>query len=265
MIIQSDVASSKEISKGLVRYNNSKLGKLPFKEGNVYITENGEIKAIAFAGSGWNVIDVEEIWVKDILFLSPLLEKVKEIHVDIAKKVRVFTYDSVYVKHLITLWYDLECTVTGMPKNGNYYVLTNKKPYITNEKYTYNTNESLQTEAEAIIENYKKSLKIEENEYFVYSLKDEGVLVGGVKGSFGNNYVSVDTLWVDETYRGQYLGNKLMTHLEEVAKARGVNNVMLSTCTFQAKDFYEKLGYTVIGVTKDVPLGSDDHFMVKKL
>jgi ribosomal protein S18 acetylase RimI-like enzyme len=56
-----------------------------------------------------------------------------------------------------------------------------------------------------------------------------------------------------------------MKYIENVAMDKGINNLLLSTCTFQAKIFYEKLGYTVVGVIKEVPIGSDDHIMTKKI
>ena len=131
--------------------------------------------------------------------------------------------------------------------------------------YNYSSNESFLKRVEEILAEHNKAMSIEKNEYFEYSLKDDVLLVCGLKGRFSNNYVSVATLWVDEKYKNKYLGNKLINYLEEVARERGFDNIILSTCTFQAKRFYEKLGYNVIGITKDVPLEFDYHIMIKRV
>jgi len=39
----------------------------------------------------------------------------------------------------------------------------------------------------------------------------------------------------------------------------------LDTFDFQAKGFYEKLGYTVFGVLEDCPEGHNRYYMSKKL
>ncbi|MBT3654393.1 MAG: GNAT family N-acetyltransferase [Euryarchaeota archaeon] len=262
--IAEDIANSKNISKGLIEFNISKIGKLPYKEANIYLFSDGEMKGIAFSESGWNNIEIRDIWVDDVIYLNPLLEKVKEIHSEIAAKITVFTHDSDYVKHLIVLGYELVCTIPDMPKNGNYYGLLNDKPFSTSS-YKFSTNKIYLIKAKKILNEYYKSFNLEKKQYFVYSIKKNDLLVGGIKGSFSNNYASIDTIWVDEPFRKQYLGVRLMKYIENVAMDKGINNLLLSTCTFQAKIFYEKLGYMVVGVIKEVPIGSDDHIMTKKI
>jgi ribosomal protein S18 acetylase RimI-like enzyme len=58
----------------------------------------------------------------------------------------------------------------------------------------------------------------------------------------------LDLIFIDEAYRGQGWGSKMMANWEENMKRMGYAYVMLSTQEDEtAKYFYEKLGYRRIG------------------
>ncbi|MFP3012053.1 MAG: GNAT family N-acetyltransferase [Rickettsia sp.] len=58
---------------------------------------------------------------------------------------------------------------------------------------------------------------------------------------WGSLYIT--SLFVDENHRNKKYGSILMEKAEELARERGCNFIALSTTDFQAKPFYEKLGY----------------------
>lgn len=96
---------------------------------------------------------------------------------------------------------------------------------------------------------------------FVY---EDDVLIGGVYGYFTPRWLYVDTLWVSPASRGQNLGTRLITTLEQAAVQRGIMRAFLGTSSFQARPFYERLGYSVIG-TYTLTEQFDNHIMVKQL
>ena len=75
----------------------------------------------------------------------------------------------------------------------------------------------------------------------------------------------IDTLWVDEKYRGKGLGSKLLAEVEKTAKDKGCYLIHLDTFDFQAKEFYEKQGYELFGVLEDCPKGHCRYYFTKKL
>ena len=76
-------------------------------------------------------------------------------------------------------------------------------------------------------------------------LRDEtGQIVGGLCGWTWWGWLSIDTLWLDEAARGRGYGTRLVQQAEDLARARGCRHVILNTMSFQAPDFYRKLGYT---------------------
>lgn len=52
---------------------------------------------------------------------------------------------------------------------------------------------------------------------------------------------------------------------EAIAHDKGCVGVWLDTFSFQAPDFYQKLGYSVFGELKDYPPGYSRFFLQKRL
>jgi GNAT superfamily N-acetyltransferase len=93
----------------------------------------------------------------------------------------------------------------------------------------------------------------------------DGAVVGGLWGRTAYDWLFVELLFVPEPLRGRGLGSELMKRAESEARARGCQNAWLDTFEFQARAFYERLGYTCFGELKDYPVGSARYFMRKRL
>lgn len=100
-----------------------------------------------------------------------------------------------------------------------------------------------------------------------YGIKDEaGRVIAGILGVlYCWNCLSVEALWTDEDFRGRGLGTALMTRIESEARKSGALLSHLDTFDFQAKDFYERRGYTVFGVLDGCPPGRKRFYMRKTL
>ena len=97
-------------------------------------------------------------------------------------------------------------------------------------------------------------------------LKDEqGRIVGGAHGDLWGASVHIAAMWVDDNYRGQGYGSKLLTKVEEYAASHGHRLAYLETTSFQARPFYEGLGYTVFGELPGVAEGVTLYFLRKNL
>lgn len=94
---------------------------------------------------------------------------------------------------------------------------------------------------------------------------DAGAVAGGLWGRTLYRWLYVWFLVLPEQMRGQGLGTRLMRDAEREALARGCVGAMLDTFSFQARPFYEKLGYSVFGTVEDMPPGHRMHFMQKRL
>lgn len=95
---------------------------------------------------------------------------------------------------------------------------------------------------------------------------EKGEIIAGILSRmYCWNCLFVDTLFVDEIYRGQGLGEKLLKEVEKVAINKGCELIHLDTFDFQAKDFYLKYGYEIFGVLEDCPQGHCRYYLKKKV
>jgi GNAT superfamily N-acetyltransferase len=89
--------------------------------------------------------------------------------------------------------------------------------------------------------------------------------VGGLVGWTSFSYLHVNLLYLPDTLRGAGLGSQVMALAEEEAIRRGCHGAWLDTFSFQARGFYERLGYTVFGAIADFPPGHSRYFLKKDL
>ena len=99
---------------------------------------------------------------------------------------------------------------------------------------------------------------------FVLRAADESI-VGGVIGATYWDWLYVDLLWLQEEFRGQGYGHRLLEAAEKEARKRGAKNAYLDTFSFQAPDFYEQHGYQVFGTLEGFPAGHRRFFFQKEL
>ncbi|HLZ83233.1 MAG TPA: GNAT family N-acetyltransferase [Caulobacteraceae bacterium] len=92
-----------------------------------------------------------------------------------------------------------------------------------------------------------------------------GEVLGGLLGMIWAGWLQVGTLWIAEAVRHQGHGWALLAAAEAYARDRGCIGVCLDTFSFQARPFYERHGYSVIGTQADYPPGHRRFFMEKRL
>jgi GNAT superfamily N-acetyltransferase len=92
-----------------------------------------------------------------------------------------------------------------------------------------------------------------------------GEPIGGLAGWSDWDWLFIVMIFVPESLRGQGLGRELMQRAENHARDGNLRGIWLDTFDFQARPFYEKLGYTVFGTLDDHPIGGQRYFMQKRL
>ena len=93
----------------------------------------------------------------------------------------------------------------------------------------------------------------------------EGNLAGGLIADTYWNWLDVDDFWLDARVRGRGIGRIMLHAAEQEAIARDCRFAKLETFSFQARGFYERCGYKVVGELCDYPPGSSLFWMVKEL
>jgi GNAT superfamily N-acetyltransferase len=99
----------------------------------------------------------------------------------------------------------------------------------------------------------------------VLSNPDTGGVLDGLWGETNFAHLHVDLLFVPEALRGTGRGRQMLLQAEQEAIARGCRGAWLDTYSFQARGFYERLGYAVFGILNDYPPGQNRIFLHKVL
>lgn len=102
-------------------------------------------------------------------------------------------------------------------------------------------------------------------ELSVVARDDAGAVIGGLLGETNLGWLFVAALWVAEPHRGLGVGSGLLAEAEQEARRRDCVGVYLDTYSFQARPFYERLGYQLFGTLSDCPPGAVKYYLYKRL
>lgn len=97
-------------------------------------------------------------------------------------------------------------------------------------------------------------------------IEEDGKLVAGLLARVtAFRILYVNTVFVDEEYRGRGFGRILINETERRAVKLGANLIRLDTFNYQGKEFYEALGYECVGSYDNETDGYSEYFFLKRL
>mgnify|MGYP003385736626 CR=1 FL=1 len=99
----------------------------------------------------------------------------------------------------------------------------------------------------------------------IYFRNESNDIIAGLTGKSYFAWLHIDFLWVDENHREHKLGSKLMAQAEKEAIKRNCNGITLDTFSFQARGFYEKMGFEVCGEIAGYAQGHTRFYLKKVL
>ncbi|MFL6682402.1 MAG: GNAT family N-acetyltransferase [Burkholderiaceae bacterium] len=99
----------------------------------------------------------------------------------------------------------------------------------------------------------------------VFAREQAETVVGGALGRTWGECCELRQLWVAESHRRCGLGTRLVREVERHARERGCRLLYLETFSFQAKPFYEKIGYQVTAEIKGFEDGIVKYLMMRDL
>ncbi|KTD24940.1 N-acetyltransferase GCN5 [Legionella lansingensis] len=126
---------------------------------------------------------------------------------------------------------------------GNDYVICLEER--TNPEITAILSDGLKAYNEEVIGTY---------DHFPFTLyiqsTDKSTVLAGCYGDITRENCYVDCIWVHPDSRKKGLGRKLMEKLEAFVRQKDCQVITIETAEFQAKTFYEQLGYSVVSMTE---------------
>jgi len=90
-------------------------------------------------------------------------------------------------------------------------------------------------------------------------------IVAAAAGHTWGKTCELRQVWVAEPLRRQGIGRRLLAEAEAEALRRGCRQLVLTTHSFQAPEFYEKLGFTVVSEVAEYPRGYSQIVLRKSL
>ena len=116
-------------------------------------------------------------------------------------------------------------------------------------KISYEDNpssEDLKLITDGIYTDANKKRGLDKLDHFCFFLRDKiSKVVGAACGTMYYGCMYIDELWVEDNYRRQGYGKDLMLQAEELARNKDCKFITLNTMDFEARPFYEKLGYEI--------------------
>jgi GNAT superfamily N-acetyltransferase len=113
--------------------------------------------------------------------------------------------------------------------------------------------------------NVEKTGRTDHRPLAVVIRNSDAEVIGGLWGRTAFGWLYVELLVVPESLRGKGIGTELMRRAEAEAARRGCRDAWLDTFEFQARGFYERLGYRCFGELADYPPGFSRYFMTRNL
>jgi GNAT superfamily N-acetyltransferase len=99
----------------------------------------------------------------------------------------------------------------------------------------------------------------------IFIRNNENKAVGGAITHLFGGWLYILLLWIEESLRNKGYGTELMNIVEREALEFGCKYAHLETYSFEAKPFYEKLGYKVFAMLENYPIGHKKYFLKKEL
>ena len=94
---------------------------------------------------------------------------------------------------------------------------------------------------------------------------ESGDVIAGLEAAAYWGKLHVRLLWVHPDHQHRGLGSQLVSWAEEQGRKLGCNSAMVDTMSFQAPEFYARLGYRQFGVSEGYEGEASRHYFEKQL
>jgi len=237
----------------------------------IYVYEEDELIGFAFTSYGWNWVSFEKLFYSSIDGLKALISETVALFKDKASGYKMYSKDKDRIKDLLHAGFEKVGTMPGTKRTGDFSCLN-----IANLQFQFEHTfkvKMFDKELEVhknLISSYTKEYELKNKldvlqEEVLYAAVEGEQYCGGVLFEVYQEYIHVHLISVKKEYERYGIGTALMKYVEEYAMNLGLESIDLGTTGFQAKPFYEKLGYEVVFTRENYPIGYNCYTLYKKL
>ena len=95
----------------------------------------------------------------------------------------------------------------------------------------------------------------DDDQPFAVLAMSQACVVGGLIGKVFWNWMDAELVWVEKPFRGCGVGKAVLWHAEKTARERNLTGICLWTASWQAPEFYKKIGFEQFAEFDDFPPG----------
>lgn len=267
-IIDKDEKYTEDILYHLREHNNSFTGDYVKKTYHMYCVENDVLIGGLTASSVWDWVSIGDLFYQnmDVLesMISVLIDRIK----DTSCGIKLVTE----VKHRQRDFLKIGFKDAGLVKVTKtqtwYYADLINLQTKMDALYEVNISEEIISVYDEILKNktseFNKKNHIPEMIEFYNVVAIHGSdFYGGALIEVYKDHIYTNLLAVNKSFRGNRVGSNLMNLIEKIATDHKRLYLSVGTAEFQAKPFYESLGYNVVHTRNNHPKGYHSYTLVK--
>ena len=236
----------------------------------IYAYRDNQLVGAITASYSWAWVGVGDFYYQDLDVLKALIAEVVKLYRDRVVGFKMFSK----VKEEISDFREVGFKEVGrVPDIENFrngvYLDLDDFDIQSNQVYNIDVVEDAKEDHKEFMQHhldeYRKRYDLERVEDILYVAVEDETFCGGIHFEVYNELIHTHLLAVNKEYRGHQIGTKLMNYVESYAKERGYKILTVGTTEFQARPFYEKLGYKVVYTRQDHPKGYECYTLYKEL
>ncbi len=269
-ILDLDEKYMSDLLTHLRKHNKKFTGEKKSEQSYIYATEENVFKGSIKTNLGWDWVTISEIYYENLEILKNMLHKSIKYYGNVSGH-KLHTKDKKLYQDFLEIGFTPSNELNLSLKAGTTYTCTYDSvlPKLKKDYYMVSSSEPVNEYNEVMKENndrYKRAFNIEDSyEKVLYIAHEDDEFIGGVCFLIYEDTLYIDLLAVKEDYKGMGIGSKLMNYAEQVAIDKEMYSLQLGTAEFQAKNFYKKLGYSVVSTMKNQPNGYECYTMMKRI
>lgn len=246
-------------------------GNLPFKDLYIYMIEKDALKAALSLSMNWDWLSVKHVYYEEVTHLKEIISYLWSYMKHEVVGIKFFTPITSRMEDMIQAGF----VVTGKLEDlGAFDTFLYSELRLLNRAYDPKYTYIFQEKPDAIYQDIliEKDQVFHEKHHIKDKLDcalivalDQQSFVGGISYDIYDNTIDINRLAVIDAYRKKGVGTSLMQMVEKEALKLGIEFLQLGTTTFQARAFYERLGFHVVHTIKDYPKGFETYTMIKRL
>lgn len=260
------------INEGLRDYNESIIGKKEIKSFYLLYHNKQKLTAGLYCVSVWGWLMIENYYSESLSEMDSLIDYAQNYAVENKLfAMGIKSIESKYLNLFLSKGFETDGQLPERPPGYTCYFMSKSNPILTKSSHNIkirhtDTEDENTKKLNTMIKEYYKSIVLHTGyEEFGFTAKAGSEITGGIICNTGWGYLYIDIMWVKKEYRSRKTGSMLLQKAEDHARSTNIKRAFLGTTDFQARGFYEKQGYEIFSVKKNLPPGYNNYSMKKEL